>query len=89
MESVTEMRNKVVAKAQGDADFRQKLVEDPRAAAGEALGFDIPDSVKVHVHEDSASEAHIILPPSKDLTVEELDQVFGGGYLSGNDKCIW
>ena len=33
------------------------------------------------VHEESAATAHLVLPPSPQLSEAELETVAGGGYL--------
>lgn len=41
-------------------EFRQRLIADPETVVREA-GVDLPDSVKLVVHEDSANEVHLVL----------------------------
>ena len=78
MKTHAEMREALVGKAAADDSFRAKLVEDPKAAIKEALNLDVPDSVTVHVHAESASAAHLVLPPSPGLTEAELETVTAG-----------
>ena len=52
MDTPKEMREKVVERANGDADFRSRLLDDPK------------EWLSVHVHEDSATSAHLVLPPT-------------------------
>ena len=49
-----EMRAKVADKAATDADFRARLLGDPKAALAQELSVTIPDSLTVEVHEESA-----------------------------------
>ena len=84
MTTATEMREQILSKAEDDSDFRARLVEDPRAAIAAEIGADIPDEFAVSVHEDSATTAHIVLPPSPALTEAELEMVAGGGNLWEN-----
>ncbi len=78
-----EMRAELIDKAAGDQDFRARLIEQPKAAIKEALGLDLPDSVAVQVHEESALTAHIVLPPSGGLTDEDLEGVAAGHIMRG------
>ena len=50
-----ELRAELISKAAADTDFRARLVRDPGAAIKEALGFELPQSVAVHVHEETAT----------------------------------
>ena len=73
-----EMQNRVIAKASEDNEFRARLVADPRAAIQEVIGEPVPASVTVHVHEESATSFHLVLPPSGQLMEAEMAQVLGG-----------
>ena len=81
METASEMRKKVVGKAVTDADFRARLLSDPKGAIGQELGVTIPESMSIEVHEESETTAHLILPPESKLSEEELKAVAGGTSL--------
>ena len=76
-----ELRAELVAKAAADEDFRARLVADPKAAIKEALGFELPESVAVHVHEETATKAHVVLPPNPQLTDADLEAISAGHTL--------
>ena len=78
METANEMREKVIGKAGQDADFRARLVSDPKGAIEETLGVTIPRSLSVQVHEESGTTAHLVLPPGGSLSEEELSAISGG-----------
>ena len=59
-------------------EFRARLIADPKAAISDETGATIPDGFDVAVHEDSATTAHLVLPPSPVLTEAELAKVGGG-----------
>ena len=75
METPKEMRAKVMDKAATDADFRARLLSDPKAALAQELSVTIPDSLTVEVHEESAGTAHLVLP---NLGEGDLRAVAGG-----------
>ena len=50
----------------------------PRAAVEEAAGIRLPDDYRIHVHEESATDAHVVLPPNPKLSREQLDHIAGG-----------
>ena len=81
MTTATELRNQILSKAAEDGEFRALLIADPKAAISAEIGADIPDVFNVAVHEDSATTAHLVLPPSPELTDAELEMVAGGGSL--------
>ena len=78
METPNEMRTKIVGKATGDADFRARLLRDPKAAIGAELGVGIPSSMTIEVHEEDASTAHLVLPPKDRLDEDALRRAHGG-----------
>jgi hypothetical protein len=69
-------------KAAEDDDFRARLVADPRATVEAEIGMRFPDGYRLHVHEESATDAHMVLPPKPELSQQQLEQVAGGG-------CSW
>ena len=78
MQTAHEMRTRIIRKAVNDQDYRARLLSDPSAAAGEELGVSIPDSLSIHVHEEGAADAHLVLPPSSKLDPTELQAAAGG-----------
>ena len=49
-----------------------------RRRSKDALGIDLPDSVSIEVHEESATAAHLVLPPSPALTEADLEGIAAG-----------
>ncbi len=66
-----------------DPAYRQQLLDDPRAAVGEALGVTIPDGVRITVVEDSLTQGHLVLPAAEgaELTDADLEVVAGGTWV--------
>ena len=69
---------KVADKAATDADFRARLVSDPKGAIRQELGITIPETLTIEVHEESAETAHLVLPPDGTLSEGDLQQISGG-----------
>ncbi|MFM7210526.1 MAG: NHLP leader peptide family RiPP precursor [Actinomycetota bacterium] len=61
-----------------DPAFRDALLADPRGVVGDVIGFNIPDSIQVVLHEESLTSIHLTIPASETLTDAELDLVAGG-----------
>ena len=83
MTTATEMRERILSKAEEDGDFRARLIADPKAAIASEVGTVVPDGFDIVVHEDSATTAHLVLPPSPQLTEAELEKVVGGATWGG------
>ncbi len=78
MVTAEEIRQKIVDKAGEDTHFRAAFVADPKAVISREFGVEIPDSMRVHVHQIDMENAHIALPPVPELDEEQLENVAGG-----------
>ena len=87
METQQGMMEKLVAKAQEDADFRGRLVANPNWALKEVFNIEVPEDFNVLVHEDDARTAHLVLPASAELTDTQLEQATGGNHWC--DPNLW
>ncbi len=77
MTTATELKARILSKAEEDGEFRARLIADPKAAISSEVGVAMPDGFDVAVHEDSATTAHLVLPPSPKLTEADLEAVAG------------
>lgn len=84
MTTATELKSRILTKAAEDGAFRARLIADPKGAIAAETGQTIPDGFDVVVHEDAATTAHLVLPPSPELTDAELEMVAGAGNLWQN-----
>ena len=83
-----ELRAEFIEKAAEDDAFRASLLDDPKAVIEGVLGSPMPESVSVTVHEESATEVHLVLPPRARLSEADLQAVAGGGhYVKCFVKC--
>ena len=80
MQSEAEVKAHVAMKATEDDDFRTRLIADPRGTAEEVLGMRFPKEYRLHVHEESATDAHLVLPPKPGLSKEQLERITGGAW---------
>ena len=76
-------RAKIIGKARADAEFRARLLSDPKGAIAQELGVAMPASLSVEVHEETATTAHLIVPAAGGLTEGELEAAAGGEDNSG------
>ena len=87
MKTAADLKARILSRAGEDGDFRARLVADPRAAVADEIGMTVPEGFNVMVHEDSATTAHLVLPPSPELTEADLAMVAGGRGYRGNN--LW
>ena len=78
MKTPNELRAHLADKAASDAEFRARLLDDPKGAIGDELGVTLPAGFKVEVHEEGAATAHLVLPPTGNLSPDELQAAAGG-----------
>ena len=83
-----EMRDRLIEKATEDADFRARLLSDPKGTIGQELGVTIPASLSIEVHEESGTTVHLVLPPDSKLSEGELQTVAGGTHVSSDGKRV-
>ena len=79
MKSEAQVRAHISMKAAEDDDFRVRLIADPRTAVEAETGLRFPHDYRIYVHEETATDAHVVLPPKPELSREQLDRVAGGG----------
>ena len=70
-----------------DPGFRDALLADPRAVLSEVVGFDIPESVQVELHEESLTQIHLTIPASENLSDSDLELVAGAGWGMNGCTC--
>ena len=78
MQSEAEVKAHIAMKAAEDDEFRARLVADPRATMEAETGLRFPADYRLHVHEESATDAHLVLPPKPELSRDQLDRIAGG-----------
>ena len=74
-----EMERRLIEKSVEDEAFRQRLIEDPKAAVEQELGKRLPEEVRVQAVEESADTIYLVLPSSSPIAAAE------GGELSDQD----
>ena len=85
MKTDNELRDQLLTRAADDEAFRALLLDDPRGAVKSIFGFDVPDSINVHVHEETGADFHLVIPSQDPMSSEDLESVVGGGWGEFSD----
>ncbi|MDE0611405.1 MAG: NHLP leader peptide family RiPP precursor [Gammaproteobacteria bacterium] len=86
MKTVAEMEDMIRVKADEDEEFRSLLIENPRQAIKEATGMTVPDGFSINVHEESATDFHLVLPPAGSRLSDEELRGAAGGWAPTDDS---
>ena len=73
----------IAERTAADPAFRDTLLADPRGVLSEIVGFEIPETVQVVLHEESLTQIHLTIPATETLTDADLKLVAGGMSWSG------
>jgi hypothetical protein len=65
--SRAEMERRLLERSLEDEDFRQRLLDDPKAAVEQELGRGLPEGVQVRAVEESADTIYLVLPSASAL----------------------
>jgi chemotaxis methyl-accepting protein methylase len=52
----------IITKAWEDDNFKQALLNDPKATIEKELGVIFPEDVEIYIHEQTTTKIHLILP---------------------------
>jgi hypothetical protein len=74
-----ELEERLVARAQADDGFRERLKADPRAAVADEAGITVPESVTIEVLEETPEKSYLVIPVERAaMSDEQLDAAVGG-----------
>ena len=88
-----EMERRLVQRSLHDESFRQRLLEDPKAAVEQEIGTRLPEEVKVVAIEETTDTVYLVLPSASpagetgELSDRELESVAGAGW--GSVETEW
>jgi hypothetical protein len=71
-----------------DPAFRAELQANPHAALSALTGMNIPESVRISVHEESPADIHLVIAADSALNDSDLELVSGGyNWTPNNQGC--
>ena len=77
----------IADRIEADPAFRADLLDDPRAALTALTGTDIPEAIRISVHEESPADIHLVISAPSALADSDLELVAGAGWSTGN-ACL-
>ena len=84
-----EIERRLIERSLQDNAFRQRLLEDPKAAVEQELGTRLPEGVEVRALEETTDTVYLVLPDKSavgqggELSDQELEALAGGWELGG------
>ncbi|MCU6711788.1 NHLP leader peptide family RiPP precursor [Paenibacillus sp. J5C_2022] len=62
MPTKQELGQQIIEKAWADAQFKQQLLADPKAAIKDAFNVDVPANINLQVLEETEDSYYLVLP---------------------------
>ena len=73
MKKATDAADSLLSRAAEDTDFRERLLAKPKETIEREFGVTLPADHEIHVHDESHSATHLVLPPRSRLSREERE----------------
>ena len=89
MHSGTEVQAYILQKVADDAAFRERMVQDPKAAIEEATDGEMPEEMMVYIQQAIADTQAQEESPDAALSQAELAQVVGGVDCENDLNTEW
>ena len=87
-EARKKIERKIVEKAMKDKEFRSKLLSNPGDAMKGIFETNLPESLNIHINEETPNDIYITLPPREiELSDEQLSGISGGWKPCGGVAC--
>jgi hypothetical protein len=81
-----ELESRLLAKARKDAAFLEEMLKNPVAVTERELGVTLPEGMKIHIHQETPSELHFVMPA---LRSDGPVRLCGSNFFPVNAACPW
>ncbi len=78
MKSPIDAEDILASRAGEDGEFRERLLAEPRETIEKEFGVTLAEDHEIHVHEETYSTTHVVLPPRSKLGEAEREEAKGG-----------
>ncbi|MDE0002884.1 MAG: nitrile hydratase subunit alpha, partial [Rhodospirillaceae bacterium] len=68
----------IMARAGDDYAFRERLLAKPKETIEAEFGVTMAEDHEIHVHEETYTETHLVLPPRSKFTKAEREEAKTG-----------
>ncbi|MDA2917709.1 NHLP leader peptide family RiPP precursor, partial [Nitrospinae bacterium AH_259_B05_G02_I21] len=75
-----EVEAEIIRLARTDANFKEKLLSNPKAAIQEVLGQELPKQLNVEVHQEDIYTVHVVIPLESKEYVSDYDEIDPEGW---------
>ncbi len=81
IQSRAEIEARIIDQAERDPAFRQRLLQEPKAAVADLLGVTLPAGMSITVLEEQPGQHYLVLPPPPldALPLDDLELALVGG----------
>ena len=89
------MEQRIIQRSLEDDAFRQRLLENPKAAIEDELGIQLPEGIEIRAVEETPDTVYIALPGrpadvrAGELSDRELESVAGGEGAGDDWSADW
>ena len=77
-----DLETALIEKCWKDAEFKRKVISNPKGMLEQHTGQKLPPGVKIFIHEEDGNTLHFSIPPTPanlaELSDEDLEKVAGG-----------
>ena len=71
MNKATDAADALIARAVEESEFRDRLIANPKRTIEKEFGVTLAEGHEIHVHEETYSSTHIVLPPRSKISEAE------------------
>ncbi len=78
MKKPADATDRIASRAAEDSDFRARLVMNPKETIAREFGVTLDEDHEIHVHEESYSATHLVIPPRNKFSEAERKEAKAG-----------